>query len=248
MSKLTILPVVNQENPAYDGIDIDEALPQFPQLILQVAPIKAGKTVRTANLFFNENFYRDTLDHTYVFSPTMFADPINQAYMKDDDFSTFDEYDDNIVRKIVANQMEKPKEDRPLIGFIFDDLIGYLKDNAFAFKLATKFRHYNIGLMIFNTQSLRSVPPILRNNATTVILSHFSNEKENKKIMEEYSEFFGGEKIFANKYHGTLGSSERYDFLVLRLDENPAVMEHGFGNVIHTGGGNYTMDGGEEPQ
>ena len=235
MANLTILPVKNQENIAYEGLDIDPALPQFPQLFLQVAPIKAGKTVRTANLFFNKNFYRDAFDHTYVFSPTMFADPINDSYLKDDDFSTFDEYDDSIVKKIVANQMAQPKKDRPLIAFIFDDLIGYLKESAYAFKLATKFRHYNIGLMVFNTQSLRSVPPILRNNATTVILSHFSNEKENKKIMEEFAEFYSGERVFSDLYHGTLGASERFDFLVLRLDQNPAQMEHGFGNTIYTG-------------
>ena len=244
-SGLEILPVKKQENTAYDEVDIDERLPQLPTLMLQVAPIRAGKTVRTANLFFNKNFYRDVFDHTFVFSPTMFADPINDSYMKDDDFTTYDEYDDNTVQKIVANQMEVPKKDRPLIAFIFDDLIGYLPINAFAFKLATKFRHYNIGLMVFNTQSLRSVPPILRNNATTVLLSHFSNEKENKKIEEEFGEFYGGMKNFMKLYHGNLGGAERFDFLVLRLDNNPATMEHGFGNVVYNGT-TYTGDGDKQ--
>ena len=232
-NNLTILPVKNQENEAYKGINIDKKLPQLPQLILQVAPIKAGKTVRTANLFFNDNFYRDVFDHIYVFSPSLYADPINQAYLKDDDFSTFDEYSDDMVKQIIKNQMDRPKDERPLIAFLFDDLIGSLNPNtAFAFKLATKFRHYNVGMMVFNTQSLRSVPPILRNNCTSVLLSFFTNTKEEKKIYEEYSEYYGGEKKFHSLYHGILENSPRYDFLVLRLDQNPATCEHGFGNTI----------------
>ena len=48
------------------------------------------------------------------------------------------------------------------------------------------FRHFNIQLLAYVTQSFKAIPPIVRNNATDVIIMKQSNAKELEKIMEEY--------------------------------------------------------------
>ena len=52
--------------------------------------------------------------------------------------------------------------------------------------LASRFRHFNIKLLVISSQNFRAVSPIIRQNATNIVIgSPFPNRKELLKVAEE---------------------------------------------------------------
>ena len=94
----------------------------------------------------------------------------------------------------------------------------FKKTNAVSF-LATRFRHYGIGLLAFTTQSFRAVSGLIRNNATDVIIMKQQNNKELEKINEEYGDLFPN--IFMELYKKAIEDAP-YSFLYLDMQTNPA--------------------------
>ena len=89
----------------------------------------------------------------------------------------------------------------PSLAVICDDLLGSIKREAKINHLASRFRHYNIQLLYYSSQSFRKVNNVVRQNATNVIIgSPFPNQKELNKIAEEYGDMFGGMMNFLKIY------------------------------------------------
>jgi len=208
-------------------------LPQPCANVLHVSPVKTGKSTIISNLLLSDQFYgQDYFDRVKIMSNTIMNDDTSR-FLKEA-FDVSDHYDDSIVDGLIASQNKYDKEDMPSLAVICDDLLGSIKREAKINHLASRFRHYNIQLLYYSSQSFRKVNNVVRQNATNVIIgSPFPNQKELGKIAEEYSDMFGGEKNFLKMYK--IATPNRYDFAHLDLQENPPRFYHNFEKLIGIG-------------
>ena len=70
-------------------------------------------------------------------------------------------YNDKIIYNLIEEQEkagveneEGEKDKRKSVALIFDDILGSIKRESIANYLATRFRHYNIQLLIYSSQVL----------------------------------------------------------------------------------------------
>ena len=102
-------------------------------------------------------------------------------------------------------------------------------------------------LLIISSQNFRAVSPIIRQNATNVIIgSPFPNQKELAKVGEEFGDLFGGADSFIKIYRKA--TPNRYDFLYLDLQANPPVAYHNFESVVAVGGFDNGSEESEEEE
>ena len=236
---LKILPV--QDPPNEKQKPVNPILPQPPSLLLMISPIRTGKSTLISNLLLNSNFYgQHFFDEVFCISPTIMNDKTSRFLRKA--FSCHDEYSDELVQGIIKSQegFDNP-EDRPDIALILDDIIGQIRRESYLNHLASRFRHYNIKLLLMSSQNYRAVSPIIRSNCTHMVIgSPFPNNKELGKIAEEIGDQFGGADNFLRIYH--LATPEKYDFLYLDLTQNPPLAYHNFEKVIAKGGQKNEME------
>ena len=75
-------------------------------------------------------------------------------------------------------------------------------------------------MFIVSTQLFRKVSPVIRSNATNILIGKLQNAKELEKLSEEYSDMFGGDQQFRELYKQA--TKDKFSFLHLNLQENPA--------------------------
>ncbi len=114
-----------------------------------------------------------------------------------------------------------------------DDVLtkDFKKTNQVSF-FSTRFRHY-IDFYLIAVQSFRAVAGMISNNATDVIICKQQNNKELEKIAEEYGDLFGSPDNFIKLYN--IAHKDRYSFLHLDLQTNPATAYYQFERVIGRG-------------
>ena len=219
--------------------DIHPHLPQIAgagggACLLMISPVKTGKSTIISNLLLNKDFYdaQERFDATHIISNTI-ANDVTSRFLKKA-FDTYDQYKDTIVDGIVERQKSFKKEDQPEIAIVVDDCLGSIKREGKINYLASRFRHFNIKLLIISAQNFRSCSPIIRQNATNVIVgSPFPNQKEKLKIAEEYGDLFGGADQWLKLYK--YATPERYNFIHMDLQENPPMMYKNFDELISIG-------------
>jgi hypothetical protein len=213
-------------------------LPQPPSLLLMISPIRTGKSTIISNLLLNSHFYgQDYFDEVMCISPTIYNDKTSRFLKKA--FDCYDGYNDQIITDLIAKQEAYANdgniEERPEVAVILDDILGTIRREANVNHLASRFRHYGIKLLLMSSQNYRSVSPVIRSNATNMIIgSPFPNTKELGKIAEEIGDQFGGYDNFLKIYY--MATPEKYDFLYLDLQSNPPLAYHNFEKVIAQGG------------
>ena len=170
------------------------------------------------NLLCNPDMYKDKFDVVKIISNTLNADPKGKLMNKY--FDCEDHYNDEMITDIIESQKKYEDFERPTVAMVLDDILtkDFKKTNAVSF-LATRFRHYGIGLLAFTTQSFRAVSGLIRNNATDVIIMKQQNQKELDKVQEEYGDLFPN--IFMDLYNKAIGDAP-YSFLYLDMQTNPA--------------------------
>jgi hypothetical protein len=204
-------------------------------LLLMISPVKTGKSTIISNMLLSDEMYgQDYFDDVYILSNTI-ANDLTSRYLKDA-FDVQDHYSDEFIDNIIERQKSFDKKDQPEIAIICDDCLGSIRQEARVNHLASRFRHYNIRLLLFSTQKFKgAVSPIIRGNATDVIVgSPFPNQKELLAVGDAYSDNFGGIDIFLKIYK--LATPNRYDFLYLDLQQNPPLAYHNFEKLIARGG------------
>jgi len=119
---------------------------------------------------------------------------------------------------------------------IKDDCLGSIKRESKINHLCSRYRHFNIKLLVISSQKFKgSVSPIIRANATDVIIgSPFPNQKELQAVAEEYGDLFGGADNWLKMYRQA--TPNKYDFCYMDLQSNPPFMYHNFESVVGTGG------------
>ena len=84
-----------------------------------------------------------------------------------------DNYSDELIHNLVKKQESYTKQEQPEIALILDDVlgtgVGSVRKNSEVNMLATRFRHYNIKLLLFSSQVFRYVSNVIRSNSTNVI-------------------------------------------------------------------------------
>jgi hypothetical protein len=219
-------------------------LPQPPALLLMISPIRTGKSTIINNILLNNEFFgQDYFDEVMCISPTIYNDKTSRFLKKA--FDCYDEYDDSIIDGLIAKQegYDDPA-DRPDVAIILDDIIGVIRREARINHLASRFRHYNIKLLLMSSQNYRKVSPVIRSNCTNMIIgSPFPNMKELGKIAEEIGDQFSGPENFLKIYY--TATPEKYDFLYLDLQSNPPLAYRNFDEVIAVGGQHREGEGME---
>jgi hypothetical protein len=198
--------------------DIHPHLPQPPSLLLIIGSVKQGKSNLLVNLLCNPDMYKDKFDIVKIISNTLNADPKGKLMNKY--FDCEDHYNDEMITDLIDSQKKYEDFERPTVALVLDDILtkDFKKTNAVSF-LATRFRHYGIGLLAFTTQSFRAVSGLIRNNSSDVIIMKQQNNKELEKINEEYGDMFPN--IFMDLYKKAIEDAP-YSFLYLDLQTNPA--------------------------
>jgi len=238
-----IMPVVPPEDA---GSDEHPAIhPHLPQiagpgggaLLLMISPVRTGKSTIISNLLLGDTemgFYdaQDRFQTTTIISNTIANDVTSRFLAKA--FDTHDSYNDNIIDGIVNQQKSYDKEDQPDIAVILDDCLGSIKREARINHLASRFRHFNIKLLIISSQNFRSCSPVIRQNATNVIVgSPFPNQKELGKMAEEYGDVFGGADNWLKIYQKA--TPDKYNFLHMDFQSNPPKAYRNFEELIAEG-------------
>lgn len=236
----TILKVID---PLVEKDSRPEIHPHLPQitgsgggaLLLMIAPIKCGKSSIISNLMLNDQFYdaQERFDSTTIISNSIANDVTSRFLRKA--FDTHDSYSDSVIDSLVARQKSfTDKSEQPEIALILDDCLGSIRREAKVNHLCSRFRHYNIKLLIISSQNFRSCSPIIRQNATNVIIgSPFPNQKELGKLSEEYGDSFGGQSQFIEMFNRA--TPDPYDFLHLDFQSNPPKAYHNFETLIQIG-------------
>ena len=237
-SNLDILPVVpmTEENKARR--EIHPNLPDINKgsLLLLVSPVRTGKSTILSNLLLNPNFMRDAFDIVYIISNTIHNDDTSRFLKEQFPETIWDNYSDEIIQNIINYQKTFPKKKMPKVALILDDFLG-IKQNSMIYFLASRFRHYNIGLLCMATQLLRGVPTVIRQNATHAIFgSPNPNSQEMEKICEEFGNLYEGKDNFLRLYNQA--AQKRFDFLYLDLHSNPTKAYRNFGELIYQGKSN----------
>ena len=219
-----------------------EVHPNLPQiegfgggaLVLLISPVRTGKSTLISNMLLNDEFYdaQERFDNTTIISNTISNDITSRFLRKA--FDTHDAYDDSIIEGIVKKQKSYDKEDQPEIAVVLDDCLGSIRREAKINHLASRFRHFNIKLLVISSQNFRMCSPIIRQNATNVIVgSPFPNQKELGKMAEEYGDVFGGPDNWLKIY--AQATSNRYDFLHMNFQANPPQAFRNFETLIAEG-------------
>ena len=237
-----IFPVKDPEEEYLNKSGLPPVHPHLPQIdgygggacLLMISPVKTGKSTIVSNLLLSSDFYdaQERFDSTHIISNTI-ANDVTSRYLKEA-FDTYDQYNDSIIDGLVERQKEFKKEDQPEIAVVVDDCLGSIKREGRINHLASRFRHFNIKLLIISSQNFRSVSPIIRQNATNVIVgSPFPNRKELLKIASEYGDLFGGPEKWIALYKKA--TPERYNFIHMDLQSNPPKMYKNFDELIAEG-------------
>ena len=223
---LEILKIVDPPNKKERALNPN--LPQPPSLILMIMPTKGGKTTIASNLLLNKNFYgADFFDEYIIISPTINND-LSARFLKQS-FTTYDYYDDSLIHDIVKSQGKFEKKDQKSICLFVDDCLGE-KTTALN-NLSSRYRHSSIDLFILSSQLLKKVSPSVRANANWVLCGRLQNMAELDKLSEEYSGMFGGDTNFREQYKKA--TKKQYDFLTLKLTENPAELWKNFTEKLY---------------
>jgi len=238
-----IMPVVPLEETGDDRYPpIHPHLPQIAgpgggALLLMISPVRTGKSTIISNLLLGDNemgFYdaQERFHTTTIISNTI-ANDITSRFLKKA-FDTHDSYSDNIIDGIVNQQKSYKKEEQPDIAVILDDCLGSIRREARINHLASRFRHFNIRLLIISSQNFRSCSPVVRQNATNVLVgSPFPNQKELGKMAEEYGDVFGGADNWLKIYQKA--TPDKYNFLHMDFQSNPPKAYRNFEELIAEG-------------
>ena len=207
-------------------------VPKVPLRMVLLAPSGSGKTVLLSNLILN--IYRGCFERIYVFSPSIEIDktwePVKKyqaetmrATEKDKDKLYFDHYEANDLERIIDTQhkvvkLMKAQKRTKLYSILvviddFADDPTFTRQSKLLHSLYTRGRHNSISTIV-STQKFAAIHPILRVNATSLIVYRLRNNKELESFLEEVSGLTGKKELMAIY---KIATEEEFSFLYVNL-------------------------------
>ena len=206
-------------------------VPELPTRMLVVAPSGAGKTVLLVSLVLD--IYPKAFARIYIFSPSVHIDrqwdavkEFQSKQMGVDDKKEklyFDNFSPGDLQMVIdqqarITQLAKTKGMKKLyqILIILDDIADDPKITRQAkpvHELFVRGRHHCIST-IASVQKYRVLAPLIRVNATDLIIFRLRSMHELNAIIEENSAVYG-EKALEEMYN--LATSEPFSFLYIKL-------------------------------
>ena len=203
-------------------------------LTVHIAKPKSGKGVCCVNQLLNPAFdLLNKLDQVHIYSPTAKHDATWRHVVEVNGDRIYENYSDKHLRNILENQLRYPKNKRPTIAIIFDDIATFpnINKNSLLFGLASNYRHFfNGGLLYYCVQQFKQIPPIVRASMDFCLISRVTNRKE----LDDLEFEIGGK--YDNQFRNLLeqATSKPYAFLYLRLNDNPSTAFQNFTKKIYT--------------
>lgn len=179
-------------------------------LVCVVGGPKSGKGTTIQNLIHRESMYKDLFSDVYIISPTINTDQTaSWSKLKYAD-TCYDQYDDSIIEKIIANQKQKiaTEDEDTSYCLILDDLCGQFsksggKKGQSAIHLCSRWRHYvrphsyDPSLILYSTQRYFDLNKIVRCCSTHLMFSgQIKNSKEWESIKIDFADLYGGDTNF----------------------------------------------------
>jgi len=186
---------------------LPDYLPKENFVGLILGPPRSGKSHLIVNLVLRKELYRNVFDLIYLISPTGANDPSMKPLLESSAVTHFGTYSDELIDSIIADQ-EKAKieaervHDKPMRALIIlDDGIGLSERRSSIAQLSTRYRHFNISILIAS-QVFREVSNIIRKNASFVIIYTVHSDKEMKSLEDEYDSSCPDIKNMIKKLNG----------------------------------------------
>ena len=175
----------------------------LPVRSIILGPSGSGKGILLQNMILD--IYKDCFERIYIFSPSINVDHtwqpvkkyISEKIMKSDDEPEFyyDTYDPESLDKIIDNQkkiveyQKKQKDTKNIfqILLIVDDFAddpSFSRNSKLLHSLFTRGRHSGISTIV-STQKFAAVHPIIRVNATDLIVFRLRNYQDTAMFIDE---------------------------------------------------------------
>jgi GTPase SAR1 family protein len=188
---------------------------KLPNISLICAPPASGKTYLIKYLL-TDLYKKKKIDYGVVFCSTSFNkdnfDYIPENYL-------YSSYDENIILNLMNIQQQQIDfNDKAKPAFIvFDDMLGLIKfDSKLIIELFTKYRHYNITILI-TTQYIYAIPPLLRECTTFFFTFYLSSYRSLKAI---YDCFLGDFDNYKECKKFIIDNTGDYKFIVVKTFES----------------------------
>jgi len=216
-SDLKMYPIV----PNPDVYKIKRELPPIlqkpPFVKILLGQRGSSKTTSMVNEVMRKDMYGDRkgedpiFDDIIIYSSTLGNDESSRHLVKKAT-ATYDQYDDNSIKRLIEYQKEKPKKERRHILVICDDIGGMITSrNSHIFSLVANHRHYLVS-MYFLIQAPRMIPPLVRSNFTSMYINRLPNASEQDKVFEDLA-FLGDKKMIKKLYD--YSTKKPYHFLMV---------------------------------
>ena len=197
-----------------------------------LSPSGGGKSVLLANLVLK--VYRGCFERVYIFSPSIDVDstwvPVKkyiEYVMKvkesEDDKLYFSDYNPDDLEKIISTQskiiLQQKKQKQTTwysILVIVDDFAddpSFSRHSKWLHSLFTRGRHNSISTVV-STQKFTAIAPIIRVNATFLIVYRLRNSQDLETFLEELSAILPRKEL-VELYQ--LATKEPYSFLCINL-------------------------------
>jgi GTPase SAR1 family protein len=184
-----------------------EHLPSLPLRMVVAGPSGSGKTMLIVAMITDLYVKRghSVFKRVYVFSPSVHADPAwvpvrrfvkETMRVPDKEQWAWDHYDPRALEEIIQLQREvvaaaKARKLRKMFSILivvddFADNPAFSRRDALLHSLYTRGRHAFIST-ITATQKFRAISPIIRVNATALVVFRLRSEQELMAIVEELS-------------------------------------------------------------
>lgn len=209
-----------------------EHVPKIPLRTILLAPSQSGKTVLISNLILN--IYRGVFERIYIFSPSVDLDhtwkPVKK-YQQDDmkvvesdkeklyfDSYHFEDLDKIIKTQAAVTKLTKESGRKKLFSILividdFADEPSFTRHSKLLHSLFTRARHNSISTIV-STQKFASIHPIIRVNATALIVYRLRNAKEVEAMIEEVSGLITKKELYEVYKYAT---EEEFCFLYINL-------------------------------
>lgn len=198
VKSVKIVPLVTLDNSYQDAPHPNLLKPPFSLLI--IAKKGSGKSTITINLL---KFYKGMFHNRIIFSPTFNIDDNWRNAVKEKVIEPFKrgniigKYDEEKLTKIWKG-IKHENNDKETFGdklktlLIFDDVISDLnrKKNTTMFKIARNHRHYAVSNIIIS-QEYVGLAPVIRKNATGIVILKTTDSLELKTILDQLSGLVG---------------------------------------------------------